>query len=72
MREVDRSWFTTHKADQERLADAMRDIMDAYDEGVCGHCDKRLEECLVIWFDQHFRAIDEAVIATRPIAIHRP
>ena len=59
MQEVARSWYAIHKADHEQLGEAIRDIMDAFDDGVCGHCDKRLEECLVIWFDQHFRTIEE-------------
>ncbi|MCC6202077.1 MAG: hemerythrin domain-containing protein [Gammaproteobacteria bacterium] len=65
MREARDPWYAVHRADHERLADTMRDIMDAFDEGVCGHCDKRLDECLVIWFDQHFRSIDGGVRSDR-------
>lgn len=50
--------YAVHKAEHERLVDAMRDMMDAYDDGVCEHCNQTLDECLLVWFDQHFRTTD--------------
>ncbi|HEY7645761.1 MAG TPA: hemerythrin family protein [Hyphomicrobiales bacterium] len=49
--------YPKHKADHERLLDALRDIMDGVDDETAGKAD-RLSAVLEAWFTDHFRTHD--------------
>ena len=48
--------YSGHKAQHARLLENIRTMMDAYEDGNCDSCNKTLDECLISWFSQHFRA----------------
>jgi hemerythrin len=50
--------YSVHKAENDRLLERIRDMMDAFENGACDSCGKTLEECLRNWFEQHFQAED--------------
>lgn len=43
------------KAEHEKLIGAIRDMMDAFDDGLCTRCNQSLDECLVSWFERHIQ-----------------
>ncbi len=53
MRERKYPQFKAHKADHERLLDAIRDMMEAYQSGRCADCAVSLRGCLSNWFSGH-------------------
>lgn len=59
MRERKYALYELHKSQHERLLDEIRDMIEAYDNGACENCGKRLEDCLTAWFHKHFRFNDE-------------
>jgi hemerythrin-like metal-binding protein len=55
MREVRYELYAAHKTGHEKLVDSLRDMMDSFEDGRCRNCKRSLDECLVSWFDGHFR-----------------
>jgi hemerythrin-like metal-binding protein len=53
MREKKYPLYKTHKADHRRLLDRVRDMMDAYEDGVCTKCDVNFSTCIESWFVTH-------------------
>ncbi len=58
MREKDYEDFAEHKQDHDALLDAIRDIMDDYDEGAYDTFEDVLSRHLDDWFCVHFRTRD--------------
>lgn len=57
MREHGYDQLAQHKADHERLLDALRDIMDDYREGRAGPAE-RFAKVVEAWFAEHFQTHD--------------
>ncbi|MCL4186784.1 MAG: hemerythrin family protein [Rhodobacteraceae bacterium] len=57
MRKAIYDQYSVHKADHERLLDALRDIMDGADRSA-GSTAERLTAALEAWFTDHFRSHD--------------
>ncbi len=49
--------FSAHKADHERLLDELRDLMDAYEDGLCC-APAPVSASLDVWFTEHFGSHD--------------
>ena len=58
MRERDYDDYANHKADHERLLDAIRDIMDDYECGAYLNYSEALSTHLRDWFSEHFKTKD--------------
>ena len=57
MRERKYDQYADHKADHDRLLEAIRDIMDEYDDGAALDNDEFVDR-LDHWFTDHFRTKD--------------
>ena len=53
MREKKYPLDATHKADHRRLLERVRDMMDAYEAGMCTKCDVNFSTCIESWFVTH-------------------
>jgi len=58
MRDLGYDQYEEHKADHEYLLDDIRDIADAYGEGVYAEMSNVLSDHMKIWFSDHFRLMD--------------
>lgn len=58
MRQSKYALYAVHKEGHEKLLERMREMMDAFQDGVCTGCNRKLDECLVSWFEQHFQLED--------------
>ncbi len=58
-----------HKADHEKLLNSIRDMMEAYEGGVCADCGTSLRACLEVWFAGH---VTDADIELRKLAKELP
>lgn len=58
MREKKYAFLDDHKADHEQLLDRIRDMMEAYEAGMCADCGMTLRDCLEVWLADHVKGAD--------------
>ncbi len=58
MREKKYAFYDAHKADHEQLLDRIRNMMEAYEDGLCADCGTSLRACLEAWFAGHVTDAD--------------
>ena len=58
MREKKYASYEAHKADHERLLERIRQMMEAYEDGMCEDCGTSLRGCLEAWFAGHVAKAD--------------
>ena len=61
MREKHHGSYAAHKVDHERLLEQIRNVIEAYEEGVCEDCGTSLRACLETWLWDHMRNADAAL-----------
>ncbi len=58
MREKKYASYEAHKADHERLLERIRQMMEAYEDGMCEDCGTSLRRWLEAWFAGHVAKAD--------------
>ena len=58
MREKKYAAYEDHKADHERLLDQIRNMMEAFEKGMCADCGTTLRDCLEVWLADHVEGAD--------------
>jgi len=66
--------YEAHKADHTRLLERIRDMMDAYEDGMCKKCDVDFRTCMESWFSDHVTDSDSGLSSLAgsppPIQLH--
>ncbi|MBK6350586.1 MAG: hemerythrin family protein [Steroidobacteraceae bacterium] len=50
--------YMAHRAQHDALIETLREMMDSFEDGACAHCKRSLDDCLVNWFEAHFKGED--------------
>jgi len=55
--------YDAHKAEHERLLKQLREMIEAYEDGMCTVCGTTLRTCFETWLGNHVRNDDAALTA---------